>query len=198
MPPKKPKEKSPKTSSPSSLARPDIKKLRAKEEHRDDKRDKSPDSGPPDPSLRRNREGECPHGRVFSCVRCKRLEDDQKIKVDDQERKESLVKAIRQFHRSTFNIVALVTGNEGVRLNDQEETALGDSGTACMLSAAPEVSIPTINIAGYIVTLGGVITEKILDGQPSTPDSGGQADGKDDAGPEVPKMSFTPPNRSAG
>ena len=59
--PKEPKKLKPKatgSSSPSVLARPDIKKIRAKEELKDDEKDKSPDSGTPDPNLKRNREGE--------------------------------------------------------------------------------------------------------------------------------------------
>ena len=164
-------------------ARPDMDRLLKEDEIRSQDRDQRPDK--PDPSaLTPDSRTRCIHGRLFSCLQC-----DDKLQEEKFEAKRLKLKPmLDQFHRSCFNIAAIIIGDDNVQLTPAESGALADSGSSAVAYVAPEASLGVLGVIGYITTLGGCITGKILDaekagnGKPGAGDRGDKAVRKDDAG----------------
>jgi hypothetical protein len=195
---KKPVESVPSsgTSDKDKISRPDAEALAASEEIRADEKKDGQDK--PEPGKGPDNRPRCEHGRLFKCQQCE-ANKGKRTPEEEARRREKLEQVVGQFYESTFNIVALIAGDETFRLKKEERHGLSTTGASTVEEVAPEVSLKVIAVIAHAVTLGGIVTGKVWDSQKKKPkdaeftvkdgkpdaerpslDLGDKANGKDD------------------
>ena len=180
-PPPPPPRKARSTGEARTLARPNMDRLVKEDEQEIDRNGGNDRPDEPNPNLRQDDRQRCVHGRLFNCIQC----DDKAQEAKLEARRVKMQGMLGQFHKSVFNIAAIITGDDNIRLNETEAAALSESGSSAVAYVAPEASLGAIAVVGYVTNLGGCITGKILDA--SKAKANGQQGANDRRGEEVRK-----------
>jgi hypothetical protein len=147
------------------ISRPEIEKLAAEEEIRqDDGVDKSPDVPAPgtEQDAPKDIRKRCPHGRLFQCKTCDKTKPEMSPE-ERERRRRKLEDTVGQVYNAIFNLTAVITGEESFRLKPEERNALETTGASTVEEVAPTVSLPILAAVGHAASLAGIISGKLLD-----------------------------------
>ncbi len=196
------------------VGRPDIDNLAAAEEVRADEGVGEKDAPPAGENKPQDIRKRCPHGRLFQCRQC----DSTKGKLTPEEEARKRVKledTVGQVYNAVFNLAAVITGEDSLRLSKEERHALETTGASTVEEVAPAVSLPILAAVGHAATLAGMVTGKVLDlpkerekkkvagvgkvldakgengAQHPAPDSGGEKVGENDPRPPLFRLKTT-------
>lgn len=217
-----PRKPSPKSSVPSSeddkVGRPAIEEIAAAEENRADAaggKDPTPDVPKPGDTKAPDQRKRCQHGRLFQCRQCDSTKG-QLTPEEREKRREKLENTVGQVYNAVFNLAAVITGEESLRLTREERHAFETTGASTVEEVAPAVSLPILAAVGHVATVAGTVAGKLIDlpkeqekrkdaalrkklngnGQPDEKhpagDRGGEAAGKDDSSPPLFRIQGPP------